>query len=260
MECTRCRAVNARGAPARVSMGLLLGFLLVMAGCSGGAEHVTVDLRGEGGGDESNPAVHADLYEGGLLADYYLEVGDHLRVDFFFNPELSRDLVIRPDGQITLPGIGDFRVAGHTPRGVAQKIEAGYSDILLEPAVTVTVTKVAIPKVYVIGMVLQAGGVEYRRSLSVTSAIAEAGGPKDEANLGSVVVIRRVSATEISAVRLDLGRVYKGNGPWTDEYLQPYDIVYVPRRFVSHLRQFALDVAATVIPTLNTYYLRKWRD
>lgn len=252
--------MGVRGAPARVLMGLLPGFLLAMAGCSGGAEHVTVDLRGEGGGGEATPAVHVDLYEGGLLADYCLEVGDHVRVDFFFNPELSRDLAIRPDGRITLPGIGDFRVAGHTPRDVAEKIEAGYSDILLEPAVTVTVTKVAVPGVYVIGMVLQPGEVEYRRSLSVTAAIAEAGGPKDGANLGSVVLLRRVSATEISALRLDLGDVYKGNDPWTDEYLEPYDIIYVPKRFISHLRQFALDVAATVVPAVNTYYLRKWKD
>jgi hypothetical protein len=103
------------------------------------------------------------------------------------------------------------------------------------------------------------GGVDFTPSISAWTAISAAGGPAVEGKLASVVVLRRVSTDQVSATRLDLAGVLSGRDPTGDMYLEPYDVVYVPKRFVSHLRDFALDFVRTVVPATNLY-MRGWYD
>ncbi len=201
MECT-----------SRIVRGIVLAHLLLVVGCSGSSEHLVIDLTDEDLRGEPDSRTRIELLEGGLMVDYYLEVADRITVDFFFNRDLTTDLVVRPDGRITLPGIGEVMAVGRTPREISDEIEERYSDILLQPAVTVILKDTAEPAVYVIGMVKHAGPITYSRNITAVSAIAAAG---------------------------------------------PYDIVFVPKRFVSHLKDFSLDVVRTVVPATNLY-LRGW--
>ncbi len=238
--------------------GLLLLSAAGMAGCGGGGgERVVVDLKDAGVRGKADPSTRVEFLEGGLMVDYYLEMGDRLKIDFFFNPELSADVVVRPDGRISLAPIGEMMAAGRTPRDLAGEIEDRFSDILLQPSATVTVKEVATPAIYVIGRVKHAGPIPYGRNMTAVSAIAAAGGPDTGAKMSSVIVLRRVATTKVSAARIDLGRVYAGKDLGADMFLEPYDIVFIPKRFISSLKDFALDVAQTVIPALNIY-MRGW--
>lgn len=249
--------VRERRRGRRALAGLLLLSAANMAGCAGGGERVTVDLQDADVRGKANPSMQVELLEGGLMVEYHLEMGDGLRIDFFFNPELSKDVVVRPDGRITLAPIGEIMAVGRTPRDVASEIEDRFSDILLQPSATVTVKEVATPVVYVIGLVTHPGPISYGRNMTAVSAIAAAGGPDSGAKLSSVIVLRRVSTTKVSVARVDLGRVYAGKDLGNDLYLEPYDIVFVPKRFISSLRDIALDVVQTVGPAINVY-LRGW--
>jgi polysaccharide export outer membrane protein len=232
---------------------LLLGVFVVAGGCAGGPDHITVDIASGSATADTEPVVHTEIVEAGRLAEYYLEVGDRIRVDFFFAPELTTDLLIRPDGRITLPAIGDLMAVHRTPGELADEIETAFSDILLDPTVAVIVQEVATPKVFVVGMVQKPGPVEFRRSLSATTAIASAGGATIQGKMSSVVVLRRVSTGRVAVTRLDLAKVFEGADPSQDMFLEADDIVFVPKRYVSQLRDFALDVVRVVVPAYNLY-------
>ncbi|WJW76300.1 polysaccharide biosynthesis/export family protein [Thiohalobacter sp. IOR34] len=76
-------------------------------------------------------------------AEYVLGVGDRLRVDFFYHSEASREVVIRPDGKITLPIKGDFAAAGLTPSELKESVYTAFSDFFNEPIVTISVEESA---------------------------------------------------------------------------------------------------------------------
>jgi len=247
--CTRRFGGRSRliaRALATAGLGLVLG-----VGCGGGPHEVSVDLT-EGQMLTAWRATHPpDLTEDGLHTHYRLDVGDRIEVEFFYYPERTRELFVRPDGCITVPGLGDLAAAGREPAAVAAEIEDHFADILLDPTVTVTVKEIASPMVYVVGLVKQPGAVPYEPGISAATAISAAGGPADGAKLGSVVIVRRVSTYRVVATRLDLDGVFSGTDPSGDLYLESYDIVFVPKRFISKLRDATMDIVRISQPIIN---------
>jgi polysaccharide export outer membrane protein len=73
--------------------------------------------------------------------DYRIGVNDELNVDFFYQPQINRTVVVRPDGKITLPVKGDFPAAGLKPEELAANVAKQFSDILNKPVITVSVNK-----------------------------------------------------------------------------------------------------------------------
>ena len=73
--------------------------------------------------------------------DYKIGVNDELNVDFFYQPQINRTVVVRPDGKITLPMKGDFPAAGLRPEELAASVAKQFSDILNRPVVTVSINK-----------------------------------------------------------------------------------------------------------------------
>ena len=71
---------------------------------------------------------------------YVIGIGDQLRVDVWRNQELTRDLIVRPDGLITMPLMGDMQAEGETPEELAAAISNELGVIIISPEVSVTVT------------------------------------------------------------------------------------------------------------------------
>lgn len=230
-----------------------LGPCLLSLSCGGPQQYVTIDLTEILPPEALESSERPELAGRGLLEDYYLGVGDRIRVEFFYYSDQGRDLVVRPDGRVTLPGMGDIVAAGRTPDDLAREIETHFGNILLDPGATVSVLTLAAPKVYVVGMVNRPGPVEYTRTLSVATAISEAGGPTDAAKLGHVLLLRRISSKQLAATRLDLNGVFSGDDATADIYLEQYDVVYVPKRAVSSLKEFVVDLARVIQPWIVVY-------
>src|SRR5256885_1422714 len=96
---------------------------------------------------------------------YVLLPGDQIEVKFFYNPELSEQQPIRPDGRIALQLVGDVEAAGLTPEALRNALRERYARVLREPDVTVIVKEISGRRVYVGGEVGTPGLLKMTASL-----------------------------------------------------------------------------------------------
>lgn len=121
---------------------------------------------------------------------YLLQVGDKLDIRFFYSNELDQQLIIRPDGRISLQLIGEMQAAGVAPEELQQDIRERYTGILRRPEVTVIVTQFSPPKAFVSGEIKRPEEIVLTPGLTVLQAIARTGGFTPDAELENVVVLR----------------------------------------------------------------------
>ena len=121
---------------------------------------------------------------------YRLGAEDQLRISVWDNKELTLDLVVRPDGKISMPLLQDVPAEGLTAGQLATNIEESLSAYILNPQVTVIVLQVNSPKYYIIGYVARPGTFPLRGDTSVLQALALAGGMTQFASPRSIKLIR----------------------------------------------------------------------
>ena len=121
---------------------------------------------------------------------YRLGAEDQLRISVWDNKELTLDLVVRPDGKISMPLLQDVPAEGLTAAQLATNIEEGLSAYILNPQVTVIVLQVNAPKYYIIGYVARPGTFPLRGDMSILQALALAGGMTQFASPRSIKLIR----------------------------------------------------------------------
>ena len=188
---------------------------------------------------------------------YRLATGDIFDVNFLFEPQLSSRVTVRPDGAVALPIMGEVTVAGRTPGELDSLLTHAYATYFKDPELTVNVTSFAPPSIYVLGEVRAPRVIELKAGLSLLQALASAGGATLEANLGSVILIRRIGETRGSAERVDLGAVLGGKKGARDVLMAPYDIVYVPATFISQVGRAVDKVFGKLLPA-PVLYMRGW--
>ncbi len=123
-------------------------------------------------------------------ASYLVEAGDLLGIVIWKNEELSDDYIVRPDGKITIPLIGDIIAAGKITDNISIQIELKLKEFIESPFVTVIVRDAISNMVYVLGEVRNPGVYRIQGSLSVLQVIALAGGFTEFANREKMVLIR----------------------------------------------------------------------
>jgi len=160
-------------------------------------------------------------------APYMIQVADHLAIKFYQNKDLDEEVIVRPDGKISLQLIGDVQAAGREPAALASDIENAYRAELSTPRVSVLVRELGA-RVYVGGEVAKPGVVPLTANLTLVQAIQEAGGFLPTAHLSKVVLIRRDSTGQPVGYALDVRPVIGGIKPSEDVPLQPFDIAFVP--------------------------------
>jgi polysaccharide biosynthesis/export protein len=159
--------------------------------------------------------------------DYRLVAGDKLRIEVYKDAHLSQSLQVRPDGKITLPLVGDLVAAGRTPIELRNQIANALKEYVANPAVTVIVTEVVEPVVYVMGEVNQPGAVPLRGPMTVLQALAVAGGFKEFANPNGIKILRPSgSPDQMETVEFSYKRAVRSDDPVV--YLRAGDTVVVP--------------------------------
>ncbi len=158
-----------------------------------------------------------------------LQPGDTLHIGFPGAPTLDTSQVIRRDGKITLPSVGEFQAGGLTPGEVERQLHKLYEPLLQTPEVNVTVQSSAFI-IYVTGAVGKPGQLNSDRRISPIEAVIEAGVDMTKGNLRAVSVIRVHPDGRVERHKLNLKRILVGRSTQPFD-LQPLDIIYVPEKF-----------------------------
>jgi len=176
-----------------------------------------------------------------------LQPYDTIRVKFLYWPELDDEQMIRPDGKISLLMVGEVEAQNRTPGDLQKELLKLYESKLNEPEINVVVTSLANNRVYVGGEVGTPGLILIQGRLTALGAIMQAGGfVETSAKKSSVVVVRQQNGKQFART-LDLSAELSGTE--TDPfYLQPYDIIFVPRTFITHVDEFVAQYIDGVIP------------
>lgn len=160
---------------ARTSLALFLSLLTLqgtLQGCSGA------------------PPKHA--WKDEKPAEFRIGVGDRLRISVWKHDEISQEVTVRPDGNVSLPLVGEIRASGRSGPEIAHEIEGRLAKFYTEAApVSVVVTEVKSYKVYVLGEVQKPGELAPGQPITVLMALAMAGGLTPFAQRDWIVIVRR---------------------------------------------------------------------
>jgi protein involved in polysaccharide export with SLBB domain len=179
---------------------------------------------------------------------YRLEPGDILRVKFVYQPEMDVKLEIDPDGNISIPGVGEVQARGKTAEELARDVETLSSTNLRDPEVTVIVAQLGPRKVFVTGEVRLPGPVLYRVGMTPMQAIIDRGGFTEVARIDSVLHVTNNGNT-VEATRLDFSGEIKEGSPEMQS-LAVNDQIVVPRTFIGDANAFVRLYIRGLMPTM----------
>lgn len=164
------------------------------------------------------------------LPPYRLQVGDVLDVRLLLNPELNEEVTVRPDGHISTTVARDEVAAGRTVAELDSALRSDYAHDLQNPRLSVVVRSFAPTRIYVAGEVANPGEfITVGPTLTLSQAIARAGGVKLSSDEGDVFVIRREADDRPEFLSVRYKAVEHAADPAADVRLAPYDVVYVPK-------------------------------
>jgi polysaccharide biosynthesis/export protein len=160
-------------------------------------------------------------------SDYVIGRDDLLSVVFWREPQLSGDVLVRPDGKISLPLLDDVVAAGLSPQQLRDRLRTGARTFLTDPIVTVVVKQINSRKVYITGQVVRPGQYVLTPSMTVLQLIATAGGLGDYAKAKDIRVVRAEEG-RTSNLRFDYSEASKPSKRLQDIELKSGDTVIVP--------------------------------
>jgi polysaccharide export outer membrane protein len=181
-------------------------------------------------------------------AGYRLARGDELNFRFLYTPELNMQAVVRPDGRIALPLMGDLLVEGLSVAELTDRVQRGLAEQVRRPQVVINVQGTGSQRVFIGGEVVRSGVQPLVGPLSVLQAVMAAEGLKDTAQPAEVVVLRRGPGGRTEPMRLDLRPLLAGQPGAQDLLLQPYDVVVVPRSGIANLGLWVDQYVRRVLP------------
>jgi polysaccharide export outer membrane protein len=160
-------------------------------------------------------------------SDFVIGESDVLNINVWKEPEISQSVVVRPDGKISLPLIGEVLVSGLTPVQVQSLLANKLQSILTSPQVTVTVTEIRSRMVSITGEVVKPGAYPLLTPTSVLQLITNAGGLGQFANKKHIFVLRTVDGKQ-ERFPFNYSQVIKGEKAEQNIMLHPGDTVVVP--------------------------------
>lgn len=175
---------------------------------------------------------------------YQLRKGDSFDIEFAFSPEFNHTVAVQPDGYVTLKGVGSIFVEGLTVPELTEALREAYAKILHDPVITVSPRDFEKPFFVAAGQVGKPGKYDLHSALTVTEAIAVAGGFTEKSKHSEVAVYRPVAEGGFEVRVLNVKKLLASHNLSEDLRLQPGDIVYVPQNTYSKIRPY--------IPTPST--------
>lgn len=178
-------------------------------------------------------------YYNNFFSTYRLGPEDVISVDVFNQDRYSRKgIIIPPSGRISLSLIpGGVFVNGKTVDEVAHIITKKYDEYIIDPQVTVSLDKASSYRYSVLGDVVQPGVRLMSHRMTVTEALAEAGGVLSTGDKSKVYVLRRQSTGFPTPIPVNVSAIYKGRAA-DNIYLVPGDQIVVPGNRMKKVKEW----------------------
>lgn len=160
-------------------------------------------------------------------SSYKVRPGDTLIVSAWKEPDLSLEVLVRPDGKFSYPLAGDIQAAGRAPQEIREEVIKKIDSFVPDAAVIVMVKEINGNKAFVVGKVQRPGPVLMTEPTSVMQALAIAGGTVQFANLKRIIILR-TNGAEQSAIPFNYDQIADGEALGQNVVLQPGDVIVVP--------------------------------
>ena len=162
-------------------------------------------------------------------SDFLYTIGpmDVLEVHVWKEPDFSRTLLVRPDGQITMPLIGDIQASGLSTVALKSLISIKLKRFIDNPGVTVILIESNSKKFYIIGKINQPGTYPLSYNMTVLQALSVAGGLAEWADKDSIRIIRKSGGKKV-ILKFDYDRAISGRNLEQNILLKPNDTIIVP--------------------------------
>jgi polysaccharide export outer membrane protein len=220
-----CRSKNTADIVAGLSLALCVmmgGRLLAQAG-----QTTAVGTSGSVAAAAS-PAA-ADIPRNGVTppADYIIGVDDKLSIVYWKDKDMSADVIVRPDGKISLPLLNEVTAAGLTPGQLRERLTDESRRYVEDANIIVVVMQINSRRVFITGEVNKPGPYPLAGPTTVLQLIAMAGGLRDYANGKNILIMRNESSRQVSMVFSYKDVIARKNLEQNIE-LKPGDTVVVP--------------------------------
>jgi len=169
--------------------------------------------------DQAPPAVASS-------GSYVIGASDVLTVTVWKEPTLSGNVLVRPDGMISEPLLGDVQASGLTPEQLADQIGAKLKKFVQDPNVSVLISQIHSKMVYLLGEIAKRGPVDMTPDMTLLQAISSAGGLTDYANTKKMYILRD-QAGKHEKIPVHYKQALKGDST-LDLPLKPGDTIVVP--------------------------------
>jgi polysaccharide biosynthesis/export protein len=184
-----------------------------------------------------------------LTPEHTLTAGDQFDIRFPFSPEFNDHVTVGQDGTVAPKLIGSVVVGGLSVPEATARLAALYAKKIRAPNLSLTVRAYAPEVFWVDGEVKKPGVIHSELPLTLTRAIAEAGGAKIGAQTGDILVIRRDETGNVRAYQEALAPV----SGYADPVLKSFDVVYVPQSPIGSVNEFMAGYVKN-LPYAATYY------
>jgi polysaccharide export outer membrane protein len=170
-------------------------------------------------------------------ARYLVHDDDVLGISFALSPELNQTVTVQPDGYISLTSVGTVPVRGLSIPQVVAVVSAAYKGVLHNPIVDVSLAQYQHPFFVVLGQVLKPGQYNLREDITISEALAYAGGLMPTAKT-QLLLYRRDNDRWVEVKKVNLKTVLNGKRVEEDLQLKPGDMIFVPEKFITNVRKY----------------------
>lgn len=182
---------------------------------------------------------------------YLINVNDKLYVSVWRVPDLSMEIIVRPDGYISFPLIGDIEASGRTLTELKDEITGKLKEYVENPQVSLVVREFAGEKVVILGEVRSPGVYKFTGKISLIEGVGFAGGFTRDAQPKSIVVVRSpvVEGEKEKLIVLNAASILQKGSLKENIELEPNDIIFVSRSLISNVKEF---YNAFIVPVIRT--------
>lgn len=226
----------------RKAVAIAMSVSMLLVGCAGNVSQLNKTITEAA----ATPSSEIDLVQ------YRVQVGDIVSVVFYANPEMNQEVIVKPDGNISLFLVGDIQADGLTLTELEARVEEEYSTRMKSPEIRLTMDRFVGYSVYVGGEVVRPGTYPLSKGLTLLQAIFLAGGFSENAKANSVIIYRRAEGEELGKHQktvVDVSKMLKGKASFQDPKLRPFDTIFVSRSNIVKVDLFVDQYINRLIPS-----------